>query len=238
MSPQLRLKAEDRKKAIVLAAMPLFAEKGFAATTTRDIAQAAGISEALLYKHFPSKESIQGSMQGILCTAGDSQVEALAAAQPSTALLVKAIFTLFNMICLDDFNPENKNVARLLVRNLAADGEFAADFISKKIAIWRPVLDRLHDAAVKTKDLRHTPVTKRHRFWFAQHLAMALNLYRLPQHPVIPYEVDGPELVDEACAFALRGMGLSDEAIKKYYKPETLRKELLAELSSGSPVQS
>ncbi|PYM09743.1 MAG: hypothetical protein DME18_17505 [Verrucomicrobia bacterium] len=52
-----RLSAEERREAIVKAALPLFARKGFANTTTRELADAAGVSEALIYKHFPSKES-------------------------------------------------------------------------------------------------------------------------------------------------------------------------------------
>lgn len=44
--------------AILAAAIPLFAEKGFAAVTVREIAEAVGIRTATLYYHFPSKESM------------------------------------------------------------------------------------------------------------------------------------------------------------------------------------
>src|ERR1041385_3545198 len=57
-----RLSAEARKEAIVEAVQDLFAEKGFEGTTTRELAKAAGVSEALLYKHFPSKESLYAAM--------------------------------------------------------------------------------------------------------------------------------------------------------------------------------
>ena len=40
--------AKDRKLAIVKAALPLFARQGFAETTTRELAKAAGVSEPLL----------------------------------------------------------------------------------------------------------------------------------------------------------------------------------------------
>lgn len=40
------------------AAVETFAEKGFHASTTRDIAQAAGMSHAALYVHYPSKEEL------------------------------------------------------------------------------------------------------------------------------------------------------------------------------------
>ena len=44
-----RLSGEQRRTAIVKAALPLFARKGFANTTTRELAEAAGVSEALNY---------------------------------------------------------------------------------------------------------------------------------------------------------------------------------------------
>jgi len=40
--------AKDRKLAIVKAALPLFARKGFAETTTKELARAAKVSEPLL----------------------------------------------------------------------------------------------------------------------------------------------------------------------------------------------
>ena len=55
MSNVPRLSAEARKEAIVEAVQDVFAEKGFDGTTTRELAKAAGVSEALLYKHFPAK---------------------------------------------------------------------------------------------------------------------------------------------------------------------------------------
>ncbi len=38
--------------------MTLFAERGFDGTSTREIAVAAGINEAIIFRHFPSKEDL------------------------------------------------------------------------------------------------------------------------------------------------------------------------------------
>jgi AcrR family transcriptional regulator len=56
MSP--RLPAGERREAILRAAVTLFARKGFAGVTTRELARGSGISEAMLYKHFPRKEAL------------------------------------------------------------------------------------------------------------------------------------------------------------------------------------
>jgi TetR/AcrR family transcriptional regulator len=53
-----RLPAADRRQQLMLAATRLFAERGFAGTTTWEIANAAGVTEALIFKHFSRKEDL------------------------------------------------------------------------------------------------------------------------------------------------------------------------------------
>src|SRR5215831_20485458 len=48
----------ERRAHLVVLAGELFAEKGYRATTVREIADAAGILSGSLYHHFDSKESI------------------------------------------------------------------------------------------------------------------------------------------------------------------------------------
>src|SRR3954447_9814517 len=50
--------ASERRAHLLELAGALFAEKGFRATTVREIADAAGILSGSLYHHFSSKESI------------------------------------------------------------------------------------------------------------------------------------------------------------------------------------
>jgi len=54
----VRLTKEERRRQIIEAAARVFAEKGMLGTRTREIAEAAGVNEALLYKHFESKEEL------------------------------------------------------------------------------------------------------------------------------------------------------------------------------------
>lgn len=48
----------DRRARLLERAAGLFAERGFAAVTTAELGEAAGMSGPALYKHFPSKEAI------------------------------------------------------------------------------------------------------------------------------------------------------------------------------------
>src|SRR6476660_9653960 len=51
-------KGEDTRDRIYNAALALFRERGFDATTMRDIASAAGMSLGAAYHYFPSKEAL------------------------------------------------------------------------------------------------------------------------------------------------------------------------------------
>ena len=53
-----RLPHDARREQIVSASLALFARKGFAGTTTRDLSRAAGVSEALIYRLFPTKRAL------------------------------------------------------------------------------------------------------------------------------------------------------------------------------------
>jgi AcrR family transcriptional regulator len=53
-----RLKAPQRREQLIQVATRLFAEHGYEATTTKDIAKSAGVTEPILYRHFKSKQEL------------------------------------------------------------------------------------------------------------------------------------------------------------------------------------
>ncbi|GAB3597391.1 TetR/AcrR family transcriptional regulator [Angustibacter peucedani] len=58
LAPDAFVDLGDTQRRIVDAAVAAFAERGYHATTTRDIALAAGLSPAGLYVHYPSKAAV------------------------------------------------------------------------------------------------------------------------------------------------------------------------------------
>ena len=48
----------SRKEKIIFEARKLFAEKGYIDTSTKEIAHNAGVSEALIFKHFSNKDAL------------------------------------------------------------------------------------------------------------------------------------------------------------------------------------
>lgn len=57
-----RMAGEDRRRQIVQVAIRLFSQRGFSGTTTREIALAAGVSEAIIFRHFTTKEDLYAAI--------------------------------------------------------------------------------------------------------------------------------------------------------------------------------
>jgi len=55
---QVRYSAADRREQILEAATQLFARQGFQGTTTRQISEQTGVTEALVFRHFASKDEL------------------------------------------------------------------------------------------------------------------------------------------------------------------------------------
>src|ERR1041385_6951915 len=57
-----RMAGEERRLQILAVSVSLFSQKGFRGTTTKEIAQAAGVSEAMVFRHFATKEELYSAI--------------------------------------------------------------------------------------------------------------------------------------------------------------------------------
>jgi len=62
-----RLSSEQRRDLIVSKAIELFARQGFRATRVKDIAEAVGTSDALVFQHFPTKRELYDALLEHVC---------------------------------------------------------------------------------------------------------------------------------------------------------------------------
>jgi AcrR family transcriptional regulator len=71
----MRLTAQDRRQRLLDAAAELFSRQGYKGTTTRQIAAKAGVTEALIYRHFPTKEDLYWEIIEAHCKARGARVQ-------------------------------------------------------------------------------------------------------------------------------------------------------------------
>jgi AcrR family transcriptional regulator len=81
--PHRRVTATARRAQIIAVARKAFAAKGFDGTTTRQIAMSAGVTEALLFQHFATKQDLYRSI--LAAKAEENPLEPVVAALRSHA---------------------------------------------------------------------------------------------------------------------------------------------------------
>jgi AcrR family transcriptional regulator len=112
MPPKTTPKAEETGRRILDSALELFREKGFDATTMRDIAQKAEVATGAAYYYYPSKDAIVMDFYQRSCAELEPQMEAaLAGVKGLDARLRELIRAK-----LAYFAP-NRGVLRSLLRN-------------------------------------------------------------------------------------------------------------------------
>jgi AcrR family transcriptional regulator len=129
-----RRDASATKAALLRAAQELFAERGYERTTVRDIADRAGVNQALLFRYFGNKEDL---FHVVLAT--ESRV--LVSESPAEQVLAKTLARVLNR----DADPEHESVWLAALRSSGHDS--AADAIRKQLGEdYARVLGSLTDA--------------------------------------------------------------------------------------------
>jgi AcrR family transcriptional regulator len=209
-----RLDADERHKAIVAAALPLFAKNGFAGTTTRELAEAADISEALLFKHFPSKKDLYAEILQLGCE-GDPALERLAMLEPSTLTLGRMTHYMVRYFVeasgADRATRDQK--LRLVLHSFLEDGEYARDLFETIFARVHPLFAASIEAALDAGDLMPGGIASANAFWFGHHVAATIAFVLLPARACLGYAGTIAAVVDEASRFILRGLGMTEAAI-------------------------
>ena len=113
----MKVAVGDRKGQILSEATRLFSEDGFDKVTIKDLAEACGITEPALYRHFPSKEAIY-----------DAVLDSIEQRMSSTELFVRlsqedCLETLLRSLAdhILDYFTRNRDLYRLLLFSTLRD---------------------------------------------------------------------------------------------------------------------
>ena len=209
-----RMSADERKTAIIKSCLPLFVEKGFKATTTKQLAAAAQVSEALLYKHFPSKKEIYKAIQDYCCTNLDDHKQWLTSLPNSTKSLVSCVEMFMDVAFrASAANSSDKDFSRLMFNSLLDDGEFARIFHESGCNPWRAKVKLCLEAAIQVGDVTLKEEPANLSSWFVQHLHVGAIILNMPSQRVVQYENSFDDMAKVAVRFCLRGLGLKEELI-------------------------
>jgi AcrR family transcriptional regulator len=129
------MSAENRRKQIVRVAAELFSKSGFSGTTTKEIADRAGVSEAIIFRHFASKEALYSAIidhkvqQAI--TQMRQHLDEAAARRDD-----RAFFGLFAFGLLE-FHLRDRSFMRLLLFSALEGHDLSRIFFNSTVRIMR-----------------------------------------------------------------------------------------------------
>lgn len=216
---RIRLNPDERRQQIIEAAMPLFARQGFRGTTTKQIAEAAKVSEGLLFKYFANKTALYDAIITYCFDEDDARFPALQSLAPSTATLAVIVHEVVEyFVGLKRRGAHKQSRQRLLLQSLVEDGEFARMAMRTFSEAMAPLMERSLAAAGQAGHLE-APIAAPRAFWMAAMLQIMLGAFALHDDMMPGDELAPDAQTAEATRFILRGMGVKPQAIDAVYPP-------------------
>ena len=146
--PGQRVAAEDRRRQLIETAMNLFARNGFSGTTTREIARAAGVNEAIIFCFFPHKDDRYAAI--LQHKSGEARTDALvdelraAADEGDDARVVRSV-----VVHVIEHQRRDPEFLRLMLHSALEGHSFAREYRERHFA---PLHRFLLDYVVRRQD--------------------------------------------------------------------------------------
>ena len=132
-----RMPADVRREQILQTAVDLFSQRGFKGTTTKEIAKAAGVSEAIIFRHFATKDELYGAiLHSKSCQDGLHKYPWEGNEDLQAAIRNRDDYGVFYNFALQAMNNHKKDLAfmRLLFYSALEEHELATRFFGDFIS--------------------------------------------------------------------------------------------------------
>jgi AcrR family transcriptional regulator len=128
-----RLKASERRATILAVAKVLFSDKGYHGVSVDEIARRLGVSPAILYRHFASKEALYEEVLNQIACKRESYVEVVVNSDGSFGDVLRGITHIY--IASVSRDPD---YLRMELQSALEGGDAARQFFENR---WRPFTD-------------------------------------------------------------------------------------------------
>ena len=132
-----RMKGDERREQILRTAVSLFSQRGFKGTTTKEIAKVAGVSEAMVFRHFASKDELYGAiLHNKGCQDGVQRFPWEENKDLAEAIARKDDFGVFYQLAITALNKHHEDVGfmRLLFYSALEEHDLAERFFGEFVA--------------------------------------------------------------------------------------------------------
>lgn len=211
-----RISGTERKALILEAARVVFSQYGFEAAKTQDIAKAAKVSEALVYRHFPSKLALYRAILRHSIREQDENYRVMSVTSTDAAGIVKTLKTYFTLMSA----PEHSDIQsrfRLLLSSLSGDGTYAALIYRRAQRMMGHTIEEALKNARAVGDVKGMALDVANTSMFIEHIGTMMSAIMWQRSIAAPYARGGKDIVRQAVWFCCRGIGFTDEAIARHY---------------------
>lgn len=132
-----RMTGDARRQQILQTAVDLFSKRGFKGTTTKEIAKVAGVSEAMVFRHFASKDELYGAiLHNKGCQDGVQRFPWEENKDLAEAIARKDDFGVFYQLAITALNKHHEDVGfmRLLFYSALEEHDLAERFFGEFVA--------------------------------------------------------------------------------------------------------
>lgn len=210
--PAPRLSGADRRTSIITAAKAVFARYGLEGARTQQIAQAAGVSEALIFRHFTNKTQIYRAVLRDVIADQNATFTALGAMEPGVEGLLEIVRRLIEHSMLGQ-EASNAEGMRMVIGSLAGDGGYARLVYRRALRLSLPALERALEAARAEGAITGPPLSPINAGAFVEHVGTMILIARCHPRTAIPYDEDDAVVRRDAILFCARGLGISENSI-------------------------
>lgn len=147
----VRLSGADRRRQILRVAGDLFARYGYTGTTTREIAKKASVNEAIIFRHFPTKEDLYWGVIEEMCQRREFQKELQQRLQKQKDL--RELFVTFSREILQRDTKLTRLLLYCALENHKLSQRFFETFVAKYFEILAGhIRQRMNDGELRKMD--------------------------------------------------------------------------------------
>ena len=197
-----RLSAAARRAQIATVAASLFAKKGFAGVTTREIARKARVNEAILYRHFPTKEALYTE---IINQKIDVKPETFDCAEVHSGD-DRQVFRFVARYFLNEAE-KDRTFLRLMLYSALEDHALASVFLKERTGVLFDFILTYIERRMRAGAFRKKPpaVVLGAFMGMFFHFILAHELFKIPAH----FRVSKEEAIEQYVDIFLHGMCIS-----------------------------
>lgn len=204
VSPPRQRRKEARPQELLDAALALFAEKGFAATRSEEVAARAGVAKGTLYLYYPSKEELlKAVIEQRLSSQIAAAAEAAASYQGSTSTLMSEVLGEW---WTHVFDSPTSAVFKLIITEVRNFPEIAEFYVREVVGPGKQLVGRIVQRGIDRGEFRPVDVPSTVLSIIMPMIMLCLHKHSIGACMPLANEVDPHTFIRQHIELVLQGL--------------------------------